>query len=91
MEIAARAATGAIYYGARAPLTPEAARALTDQLRTAATDHGGSLAVLQAAPELREGLDPWGPLGGELRLMQGIKAQLDPKGTMNPGRFVGGI
>jgi glycolate dehydrogenase FAD-binding subunit len=91
LEVNARAATGAIYYGVRHPLTQEATRTLTDRLRTAATDRGGSLVVLQTAPALREGLDPWGPLGGELRLMQGIKAQLDPKGIMNPGRFVGGI
>jgi glycolate oxidase FAD binding subunit len=91
LEIAARAATGAVFFGARGPLAPEAARKLTDRLRGEATSRGGSLLILQAAPELRDGLDPWGRLGPELRLMQGIKAQLDPKGIMNPGRFVGGI
>lgn len=91
LEVAARAATGAVFYGARGPLTPEAARELTGKLRAEAKELGGSLVVLQAAPELREGLEVWGPLGPELRLMQGIKAQLDPKGIMNPGRFVGGI
>jgi glycolate oxidase FAD binding subunit len=91
LQVVARAATGAVYYGAREPITPDAARELTNRLRREATGHGGSLVVLKAAPGLREGLDVWGPLGSELRLMQGIKTQLDPKGIMNPGRFVGGI
>jgi glycolate oxidase FAD binding subunit len=91
LEIAARAANGAVFFGARGPLTPEAARNLTDRLRGQAAERGGSLVLLTAAPELREGLDIWGPLGPELRLMREIKAQLDPKGILNPGRFVGGI
>lgn len=91
LEVAARAATGVIIFGARGPLSPEAARELTVRLRGAAAEHGGTLVVLKAPPDLREGLDVWGPVGPELRLMQGIKAQLDPKGIMNPGRFVGGI
>jgi glycolate dehydrogenase FAD-binding subunit len=91
LEIAARAATGAIFFGARGPLTSEAARELTDHVRGEAVARGGSLVILNAAPELREGLDHWGALGPELRLMKEIKAQLDPNGTLNPGRFVGGI
>jgi glycolate oxidase FAD binding subunit len=91
LEIAARAATGVVYYGARGPLAPESARELTERLRGEAAARGGSLVVLKAAPELREDLDVWGPQGPQLRLMQGIKAQLDPKAIMNPGRFVGGI
>jgi glycolate oxidase FAD binding subunit len=91
LEIAARAATGAVFFGARGPLTQEAAHALTDRLRGEAAGRGGSLVLLTATPELREGVDPWGPLGPELRLMREIKAQLDPKGILNPGRFAGGI
>lgn len=91
LEAAARAATGTVFFGARGPLSPEAARELTERLRGEAVRRGGTLIVMDAAPGLREELDPWGPLGSEVRLMQGIKAQLDPKGIMNPGRFVGGI
>jgi glycolate oxidase FAD binding subunit len=91
LEMAARAAAGAIFIGSRGPLTPEAARGLTDRLRGEAAERGASLVILTAAPELREGLDMWGPLGPELRLMREIKAHLDPKGILNPGRFVGGI
>jgi len=37
------------------------------------------------------GLDVWGRPGGPLALMQSIKKQYDPNGTLNPGRYVGGI
>jgi len=33
----------------------------------------------------------WDDLGAAGRIMQRIKAQLDPKGILNPGRFVAGI
>jgi glycolate oxidase FAD binding subunit len=33
----------------------------------------------------------WDDPGPSLRIMQRIKAQLDPNGLLNPGRFVGGI
>lgn len=91
LEIGARAANGVVFFGARGPLSPGAALELTHGLRGEASSRGGSLVIHQAAPELRPGLDPWGPLGPELRLIQGIKSQLDPKAILNPGRFVGGL
>ncbi len=36
-------------------------------------------------------LDAWGSPGDAFPLMLGLKNQLDPRGTLNPGRFVGGI
>jgi glycolate oxidase FAD binding subunit len=36
-------------------------------------------------------LDAWGNSGDALGLMQAVKRQFDPHGTLNPGRFVGGI
>jgi glycolate oxidase FAD binding subunit len=91
LELAARAATGVVFYGARELRDPVAARDLTDRLRAEVTARGGTLVLLHATPELRDGLDPWGPIGPSLRLMQGIKAELDPGNILNPGRFVGGI
>jgi len=35
--------------------------------------------------------DAWGNAGDALPLMKAVKQQLDPKNTLNPGRFVGGI
>jgi glycolate oxidase FAD binding subunit len=36
-------------------------------------------------------LDAWGDPGDALPVMKAVKQQLDPKNTLNPGRFVGGI
>ena len=52
---------------------------------------GDSLVVLECPAGIKAGLDAWGSTGDTLPLMQRIKAQLDPAGTLNPGRFVGGI
>jgi len=35
-------------------------------------------------------VDVWGP-SAALDVMRGLKARFDPHGTLNPGRFVGGI
>jgi glycolate oxidase FAD binding subunit len=91
LDLAARAANGVLFYGARELRDPTLARDLTDRLRGEVAARGGTLVLLQTAPELRSDLDLWGPIGPSLRLMQGIKAELDPKGILNPGRFVGGI
>ena len=55
-------------------------------LRTAIEEDGGSLVILG-----RTNLDTWGSPGDALPLMQAVKKQLDPKDTLNPGRFVGSI
>ena len=36
-------------------------------------------------------IDVWGDVGSSLALMRALKQQLDPKNTLNPGRYVGGI
>jgi glycolate oxidase FAD binding subunit len=61
-----------------------------EQLRTELESHGGSLIVLHRPPELRS-IDAWGNASNGVALMQAVKHQLDPKNTLNPGRFVGGI
>ncbi len=47
--------------------------------------------VLQASPELRGEIDPWGAPPAALALMRTIKQRFDPRGTLAPGRFAGGI
>jgi glycolate oxidase FAD binding subunit len=51
----------------------------------------GSLVLLQFPPEIKDKLDVWGSPGDTLPLMRRVKQEFDPKGTLNPGRFVGGI
>ncbi len=55
-------------------------------LRKTMEQDGGSLVILGKSK-----LDAWGSPGDALPLMRAVKAQFDPKGTLNPGRFVGGI
>ncbi|HKD77160.1 MAG TPA: FAD-binding oxidoreductase [Ktedonobacterales bacterium] len=59
-------------------------------LRASAIERSGSLVVLDMSPELAQQIDAWGPTAA-LEMMRRIKAQFDPHGTLNPGRFVGGI
>jgi glycolate oxidase FAD binding subunit len=61
-----------------------------NQARTAQEQAGGSLVVLLHPSEF-DHLDAWGNPGDALPLMRAVKHQLDPKNTLNPGRFVGGI
>ena len=51
---------------------------------------GGSLVIEQRPAGMGE-LEAWGNSGDALGLMQAVKRQFDPQGTLNPGRFVGGI
>ena len=51
----------------------------------------GSLAALWAPPEVKSRIDVWAASGDALPLMCRVKEQFDPRGTLNPGRFVGGI
>jgi glycolate oxidase FAD binding subunit len=64
--------------------------ALVERLRAELEGYGGSLVILQR-PRALASLDAWGNPGDALALMRAVKQQLDPKGTLNPGRFVGGI
>jgi glycolate oxidase FAD binding subunit len=52
----------------------------------------GGHAVLERAPlSVKEQVSVWDPPGAAFRIMERIKSSLDPKGILNPGRFVGGI
>jgi len=50
----------------------------------------GSLVVLHR-PAAMPAIDAWGSGGDAFPLMLSVKQQLDPRGTLNPGRFVEGI
>jgi glycolate oxidase FAD binding subunit len=51
---------------------------------------GGSLAVLHR-PVAMPTIDAWGSGGDAFPLMLSVKQQFDRRGTLNPGRFIGGI
>jgi glycolate oxidase FAD binding subunit len=60
-------------------------------LRRAVEGLGGSLVALECPVEWKGKFDVWGSSGDALPLMVRVKQQLDPAGTLNRGRFIGGI
>jgi FAD/FMN-containing dehydrogenase len=50
----------------------------------------GSL-VIHQPPATASRMETWGDGGDALPLMRAVKQQMDPKSTLNPRRFVGGI
>jgi glycolate oxidase FAD binding subunit len=80
----ASAAVG-VGYAAVPPETDLAA------LRAALAPHDGSAVVLAAHPDLRAGLDHWGPPGDAFGLMTRVKDRFDPARRLSPGRLLGGL
>ncbi len=65
---------------------------LVQPLRHALEADGGSLTVERGPIELKARCDVWGAIQPEiLSIMARIKAEFDPAGLLNPGRFVGGL
>ena len=70
--------------------SPDRLHAGMQELRTELERVGGSLIVLHRPAGIGP-LDAWGNAGDALPLMCAVKQQFDPKGTLNPGRFVSRI
>lgn len=56
-------------------------------LRASFESRGGSLVILRQPSQI----EVWGDAGTALPLMVALKQRFDPKGILNPGRYVGGI
>jgi len=69
---------------------PGALCAALQALRGELQSQDGSLVALHR-PNKMPAFDAWGTASDTLPLMKAVKQQLDPKNTLNPGRFVGGI
>jgi glycolate oxidase FAD binding subunit len=90
------AVAGAAGVGAlRALVTHADASALApalERLRATVARVDGGVVVERAPRALRERLDPWGPVPAPaLDVMRALKAEFDPRGVLNPGRFAGGL
>ena len=70
--------------------SPERLHPAMQELRAELERAGGSLIVLHRPAGIAL-LDAWGNAGDAWPLMRAVKQQFDPNGTLNPGRFVGGI
>src|SRR5215217_2130800 len=69
----------------------EAKGQVVEELREIWVRRGGSVVVRQAPLSIKRRLDAWGPTGDYLGLTRRVKEKFDPRGVLNPGRFLGGI
>jgi glycolate oxidase FAD binding subunit len=69
----------------------EAQAQVVEELREIWLRRGGSVVVREAPPAFKERVEAWGPIGTRLELTRRVKEKFDPRGILNPGRFVGGI
>ena len=75
-------------------LEPRADQIVENTIRTVrrAADTCGGYAVIERCPlPLKRKMDVWGDDVEGLHLMRRVKREMDPKGILSPGRFVGGI
>jgi glycolate oxidase FAD binding subunit len=61
------------------------------ELRRHCLAAGGHLVIEKARTDVKRDLDVWGYQAPALEWMRRIKKQFDPKGLLNPGRYVGGM
>jgi glycolate oxidase FAD binding subunit len=61
------------------------------QLQALASARHGHAVLFAAPAESKQGIEVWGPTPPAFSLMREIKRQFDPRGLLNPGRYVGGL
>ncbi|MEX1254473.1 MAG: FAD-binding oxidoreductase [Dehalococcoidia bacterium] len=79
---------------------------IVERARKFAVEAGGTLVITSAPVDVRKRINVWGDPsagsrpgesatgqapGSALSLMRRVKEQFDPRGTINPGRFMGGL
>ena len=69
----------------------ERVAAVLGEWRTLVRGAGGHAVVQRAPLAVKERVPVWDEAGPALRIMERIKAQLDPRGVLNPGRVAGGL
>jgi glycolate oxidase FAD binding subunit len=82
--------TGALF-SLREPPEPGPIAAVLDEWRAMARAADGHAVVEWAPLTIKAKVPVWDEPGAAGRIMQRIKAQLDPLNILNPGRFVAGI
>jgi glycolate oxidase FAD binding subunit len=89
-RITGHAGTGVTYVGLSGG-DEEARAGVVEELREIWLRRSGSVIVREASPAFKERVEVWGPIGTRLDLTRRVKEKFDPRGVLNPGRFVGGI
>lgn len=86
--IIARAGNGILYASWPAD---EADPDTIARLRQISHGLGGSTVVEDCPPTLKSEVDVWGPPPSGFAVMKRLKEQFDPRGVLNPGRYIGGL
>ncbi len=88
LETAGDVATGTVWIAcAPKPVSLE----LFSQLTELAQAQRGHAVIFAAPAALKSAINVWGTSPSTISLMREIKRQFDPKGLLNPGRYVGGL
>jgi glycolate oxidase FAD binding subunit len=87
----AHAGVGALTGALMAEREPAAVATVLAQWRAIARAGGGHATLVWAPLAVKAQVPVWDDAGPAARIMQRIKAQLDPNNVLNPGRFVAGI
>jgi glycolate oxidase FAD binding subunit len=85
----AHAGSGVAYAACNAPESIDRLSAARKEVLTLGTN--ASLVIERCPTMLKRAIDVWGDPGASVALMRALTAKLDPKNTLNPGRYVGGI
>jgi glycolate oxidase FAD binding subunit len=93
VSIVGEAGNGILHAALGGSVSPETwAREIAAPLREGLAAEAGSLVVERASLGLKRAADVWGPVPETaLAVMKRLKAEFDPRGVLNPGRFVGGL
>ncbi|MGI8650712.1 MAG: FAD-binding oxidoreductase [Rubrobacter sp.] len=88
-ELRGHAATGIIFSGLVGE--EDAVVEAVEEAREILVRRGGSLVVREATVSFKRRVDAWGPAGDYMELTRQVKGKFDAAGTLNPGRYLGGI
>ncbi|HEU5194659.1 MAG TPA: FAD-linked oxidase C-terminal domain-containing protein, partial [Methylomirabilota bacterium] len=88
---AAHAGVGAVTGALTAEREASTVGAVLTEWRALARAAGGHATLVWAPLAVKSAVPVWEDAGPAGRIMQRIKAQLDPNNVLNPGRFVAGI
>jgi glycolate oxidase FAD binding subunit len=92
LEVISHACVGVVYSRWRAEGEADLMKqgaTVARELTRATGELGGTFVVESCPPELKKDIDVWGEPREDFPLMRRVKEQWDPRGILNPGRFVG--
>ncbi len=89
VSIQAHAGSGVLIAKFPTLSSADANQALIKRIHPAAITAGGSAVVwASSTPDDLTRQAVWGPVRDEHHVMQSVKQQFDPRGVLNPGRFI---